>query len=135
MCPALSVAGARVAHPAPFPLPAHRTGRVQQTAPVVTSSQAAVELPIIGVSALLQLVDWYQAHELRHQQGGSSCVNREAPLSPPPPSKLTRPSKPGQLWLALPGENREQILNALSRVVAEHLTKPPVVQEVTHEQL
>src|SRR5580693_659463 len=69
------------------------SGRVHQTAPVVTSSQAAVELPIIDVAALLQLVDWYQAHELRNQQGGSSCVNREPPLSPPAPEPAETPQQ------------------------------------------
>jgi hypothetical protein len=51
-----------------------------------------------------------------------------------PPRRLPRPSNPSQLWLALPTENREHILNALSRVVAEHLAVPPTLQEVTHEQ-
>ena len=54
----------------------------------------------------------------------------------PPPRRTRRQclSNPGQLWRALPAENRDQILNALSRVVAEHLTMPPVLREVTHEQ-
>jgi hypothetical protein len=34
----------------------------------------------------------------------------------------------------LPADNREQILNALSRVVAEHLALSPILREVTHEQ-
>ena len=89
---------------------------------------------MIAVSALLQLVNWYQAREQRNQQGGSSCIKLEPLLSPPRPIRLKRPTHPGQLWLALPAENREHILNALSRVVAEHLTMPPVLQEVTHEQ-
>jgi hypothetical protein len=41
--------------------------------------------------------------------------------------------QPCQLWLALPATDREQILNALGRVVAEHVAKPPVLREVTHE--
>ena len=45
-----------------------------------------------------------------------------------------RPDNLGQVWRALTAENREQILNALSRVVAEHLTRPPLLQEVTHER-
>jgi hypothetical protein len=36
--------------------------------------------------------------------------------------------------VALPAANREQILNALCRVVAEHLARPLVLREVTHEQ-
>jgi hypothetical protein len=38
------------------------------------------------------------------------------------------------LWLVLPADNREQILGALSRVVAEHLALSPILREVTHEQ-
>jgi hypothetical protein len=38
------------------------------------------------------------------------------------------------LWLVLPADNREQILSALGRVVAEHLALPPNLREVTHEQ-
>ena len=53
---------------------------------------------------------------------------------PPRPLRLTPPSNPSQLWLVLPADNREQILNALSRVVAEHLALPPILREVTHEQ-
>jgi hypothetical protein len=62
----------------------------------------------------------------------ASTSNRHCP--PPRPSRPKRLSNPGQLWLALPAENREHILNALSRVVAEQLTMPPVAREVTHEQ-
>jgi hypothetical protein len=54
----------------------------------------------------------------------------------PPPRRVRvrRPSSPRQLWAALAAVNREQILKALSRVVAEHLALPPIQQEVTHEQ-
>jgi hypothetical protein len=90
---------------------------------------------MIGVAALLQLADWSQERRQRNQPGGASCVNPEPPLSPPPPPrKLTPLRQPSQLWLALPAEERTQILNALSRVVAEHLTPPPKPQEATHEQ-
>jgi hypothetical protein len=57
------------------------------------------------------------------------------PRRPPPrPLKLTRPRKPKQLWLALPADNRAQLLRALSRVVAAHLAPSPGLREVTHEQ-
>jgi hypothetical protein len=36
--------------------------------------------------------------------------------------------------VALPAADREQILNALCRVLAEHLARPVVRQEVTDEQ-
>jgi hypothetical protein len=58
---------------------------------------------------------------------------RTAVVPPPRPHRRLPPSNPSELWLALPGANREQILNALSRVVAEHLALPPIPQEVTHE--
>jgi hypothetical protein len=61
----------------------------------------------------------------------ASTSNRPCP--PPRPNRLKRPINPCQLWLVLPAENREQILTALSRVVAEHLTRLPVLREVTHE--
>jgi hypothetical protein len=70
------------------------SGRVHQTAPVVTSSQAAAEQPMIDVSALLQLVDWYHARAQRNEQGGSSCVNLEPPLSPPAPEQAKTPDQP-----------------------------------------
>src|SRR6266404_5461423 len=92
------------------------TGRMHQAAPVVTSSPADAALARIGVAALLQLVDWYHARGQKHQPGGSSCVSPEPPLSPPRPHRPLPPSNPSELWLALPGANREQILNALSRV-------------------
>jgi hypothetical protein len=43
----------------------HTSGRVQQTAPVVTSSQPPLERPTIAVTALLQLSDWYAARGSR----------------------------------------------------------------------
>src|ERR1700687_2962068 len=69
------------------------SGRVDQTTPVVTSSPAAAALPMIGVAALLQLVNWYHARGPRHQQGGSSCVNLERPLSPPAPAQSNTPEQ------------------------------------------
>jgi hypothetical protein len=62
----------------------------------------------------------------------ASPSNRRCP--PPRPSRPKRLSHPGQLWQALPAESREPILNALCRVVAEHLTMPLAAREVTHEQ-
>ena len=57
------------------------------------------------------------------------------PHCPPPrPSRLKRPSSPQHLWVALPAANREQVLNALCRVVAERLARPVALREVTHEQ-
>lgn len=54
--------------------------------------------------------------------------------APPRPSRPQPPSQVSQLWLALPADNRQQILKALSRVVIEHLTLAAAPREVTHEQ-
>ena len=89
---------------------------------------------MIEIAALLQFADWFRARRQRNQPGGASCANPEPPLSPPRLREPARPSNPSQLWLALPAENREHILNVLSRVVAEHLVLPPTLPEVTHEQ-
>jgi hypothetical protein len=57
--------------------------------------------------------------------------NRRCP--PPPPSRLIRPIDPRQFWLALLAAQRERILHALCEVVLKQLTKPPMIQGVTHE--
>jgi hypothetical protein len=71
----------------------------------------------------------------------SSGINKEDPHAsisnrrpPPRPPRQKHPSSPSQLWVDLPADKREQVLNALSRVVAEHLVLPPNRREVTHEQ-
>ena len=61
-----------------------------------------------------------------------STPNRPCP--PPRPSERTRSLQPKKLWQALAVKDRDQILNALSRVVADHLTKALLPQEVTHER-
>jgi hypothetical protein len=61
-----------------------------------------------------------------------STPNR--PCAPPRPRRRTQPFQPKKLWRALADEDRNQILNALSRVVADHLTKALLPQEVTHER-
>src|ERR1041384_2322709 len=57
----------------------------------------------------------------------ASSSNRHRP--PPPSIKLKPPVNLSQLWLALPAEEREQTLNALSRVVPEHPPMAPVQPE------
>jgi hypothetical protein len=49
---------------------------------------------MIGLAALLQLVDWYHARGLKNQQGGLSCVDVEPPLSPPAPEQTDPPHRP-----------------------------------------
>ena len=65
----------------------HRSGRVEQETHLVTPPRPTSQVPIIGFSALLQLVEWYQVRLRRDQQGGSSCVDPEPPLSPPAPAQ------------------------------------------------
>ena len=62
------------------------------------------------------------------------CRRRTAVVPPPRPIRVIRLIDPRQYWLALLADQRERILHALSRVVVQQLTKPPTVQEVTHEQ-
>ena len=79
-------------------------------------------------------MEWYQERRQNTQQGGLSCDNLEPPLSPPRRSKVSRQSNPQRLWVTFPVEQREQILRALTRVVAQQLAKPPDMKEVTHER-
>ena len=109
------------------------SGRVKQETHLVTPPRPTSQVPIIGFSALLQLVEWYQVRLQRDQQGGSSCVDPEPPLSPPVPDQPV-PSILRQLWLSLTVESRERILGTLSRVVAQQLAAPPAIQEATNER-
>jgi hypothetical protein len=54
----------------------------------------------------------------------------------PPPRQFSEhcPAILRRLWPTLPTENRERILNALSRIVAQHLRQPPNKSEVKHER-
>jgi hypothetical protein len=62
-------------------------------------------------------------------------VSTRKPLYPPPRlPKLARSVQPKKLWRTLADEDRDQILNALSRVVAAHLAKALLQREVTHER-
>ena len=110
------------------------SGRVEQETHLVTPPRPTSQVPIIGFSALLQLVEWYQVRLRRDQQGGSSCVDPQPPLSPPRPLRAARPLNPRQLWLSLTVESRERILGTLSRVVAQQLAAPPAIQEATNER-
>jgi hypothetical protein len=68
------------------------SGSGEQTAHLVTPGQTPSTLPIIGVPALLRLVEWYQERRRKTQQGGLSCANLEPPLSPPAPQQGRSPS-------------------------------------------
>ena len=73
-------------------------------------------------------VDWGIIKEDCH----ASTSNHGCP--PPRPTRVIRRSDPDQFWLGLLASQRERILHALSRVVVQQLTKPPMVLEVPHEQ-
>ena len=106
---------------------------VEQTAHLVTPGETPSTVPIIGLPALLGLVEWYQERRRGTQQGGSSCSNLEPPSSPPRRGKVNSHPNSQQLWVTFPVELRERILSALTRVVAQQLAKPPDGKEVTHE--
>jgi hypothetical protein len=109
-------------------------GSVEQETHLVTLPRSTSQVPIIGFSALLQLVEWCHARRRSGKQGGSSCVDPEPPPSPPRPIRPARRLVPSQLWLNLTVESRARILSTLSRIVAQQLATPPVVQEATHER-
>ena len=54
--------------------------------------------------------------------------------APPRPIGRARSRVPRQFWLTLTIESRERILGTLSRIVAQQLALPPVVQEASHER-
>ena len=117
-----------------LPWGSHRSGCVEQETHLVTPPRPTSQVPIIGFSALLQLVEWCHVRRQRGQQGGSSCVDPEPPLSPPRPIGRARPLVPRQFWLTLTVESRERILGTLSRIVAQQLAAPPAIQEATNER-
>jgi hypothetical protein len=56
------------------------------------------------------------------------------PCPPPRPSRGKHPFPVSQLWHGLTTDQRRHILNALSRVVAEHLVRSPLPREVPDER-
>ena len=57
------------------------SGSCKQNTHLVTPGQIPPAQPIIGLPALLRLVEWYRARR-NTQQGGFLCVNLKPPLSP-----------------------------------------------------
>jgi hypothetical protein len=62
----------------------------------------------------------------------ASIPNHRRP--PPRPVRPTRRLVPSQFWLNLTVEARARILATLSRIVAQQLAAPPVIQEAAHER-
>ena len=56
----------------------------KQKAPNYWASQESGGLPIIAISALLRLAEWWE-NRVTLAQGGESCPGKEASLSPPAP--------------------------------------------------
>src|SRR5262249_60416971 len=75
-------------------VPPRRSGSVEQTTPLATPPPPRSEWPIIGLPALLQLVDWLHSRRQNAQQGGPSCVHTGQSLSPPAPDHGGRPTGP-----------------------------------------
>ena len=115
---------------APFPLPAHRTGSVEQEAHLVTPPRPTSPVPISGLSALLELVEWCHARRRSGPQGGSSCVDPEPSLSPPAPDRSSWPPGPAPVL----ADVDHRILGTLSRIAAQQLAGPPAIPEATHER-
>jgi hypothetical protein len=72
------------------------------------------------------------ARTSRQEGHHASTTNR--PYPPPRPTGPPRPLQVRQLWRALTADHRHRILHALGRLVAEHLRRPPLPREVTHER-
>jgi len=68
-----------------------------------------------------------------HQEGPHASRSIH-PCPPPRPSQSQQPLPVSQLWQALTTDQRRPILNALSRVVAEHLASGLLLREVPHER-
>ena len=111
-----------------------QSGYVEHTARLVTPVPVLEEFPKIGLPALLRLIDWLHARRQEPQSGGPSCIHPQPSLSSPRPPLESCPLILSRLWSTLPVENRERILNALSRLVAQHLKQPPNEPEVKHER-
>ena len=81
------------------------------------------QAPIIGMSALLKLAEWWESR-VNLAQGGVSCPDKEVCLSPPRlAAKGVVPLD--QLWILLAPERRQQALRILAGVVARQLVPLP----------
>src|SRR5262249_61411647 len=69
----------------------------------VTPRRPSPDLPIIGLAALLSLVKWIEGRRIESQQGGPSCDDHRANVSPPAPDRVEGATTPGP---ALAGSDR-----------------------------
>ena len=59
----------------------------KRTPTEVTPRRPTPDLPIIGLAALLSLVEWIEERRIKSQQGGPSCDDHQANVSPPAPDR------------------------------------------------
>src|SRR6185312_9494113 len=64
----------------------------KETPTEVTPRRSRPDLPIIGLPALLSLVEWNEARRIKSPHGGSSCDERQANVSPPAPDRVEHTS-------------------------------------------
>src|SRR5262245_59242945 len=64
------------------------SGSSKWTPTEVTSRRPSPDLPIIGLEALLSLVEWIEERRIQSQQGGPQCDDHRANVSPPAPGRI-----------------------------------------------
>ena len=75
----------------------------KRTPTEVTPRRPSSDLPIIGLAALLSLVEWIEERRIKSQQGGPSCDDHQANVSPPAPDRAEGATTTGP---ALAGSDR-----------------------------
>ncbi len=85
----------------------------KQNTHLVTPGQIPPAQPIIGLPALLRLVEWYKEAPAEHSARRFLMRQSQAAVVPPAPrSKIVRQLNPRRIWMTLAVEQREQILRA-----------------------
>src|SRR5512135_3407150 len=75
----------------------------KRTPTEVTPRRPIPDLPIIGLPALLSLVEWIEERRIKSEQGGSPCDDLRANVSPPGPDRVQGATTTGP---ALAGSDR-----------------------------
>src|SRR5512143_4102752 len=75
----------------------------KRTPTEVTPRRPIPDLPIIGLTALLRLVEWIEERRITSQQGGPPCVDLRANVSPPAADRVQGATTTGP---ALAGSDR-----------------------------
>ncbi len=88
---------------------------------------------MVCAEALLKLAHW--CRQRRESASGGSYVRRHGrPSAPPRLSAEGTCVELAQLWTVLSPTTRQNVLQTLSRVVAQQLPTPKTGQEVVHER-